>query len=327
MSTKMLVWKQGMVIPESGKKIICFSGKIQAGPADGRIVISGFNTRSDLDGNFIHENEFGPYSEDDFDAIHTFGVARYVLDMYEKLNGEPIRWSWEKDDKSEPLRIFIRNNDINARYLKSARCLELDYFGLYQNWTYYCRSTDIIAHETAHAILDAIQPGWEKGNIETRGIAEAFCDLTAMFFITSQYDCCRDVIRETHGDLMQKSILSEFGIGLGLGTDPLNPIRSSINSNRFSMRFIFSYEFSEVLTGCLYDILADITYLRSGKQGRCNAKQLFEAAKEWQNAIFVTYKMCDKDNESLSGFMVKLCEALPNSAEIIERRFQEREIV
>ena len=203
MSTKILVWKQGKALPFLGKKILTFDHKINAGPSDHRIKVPGFDVKPDANGDFISD----AYSEDEFDAVNTFGIARYILDLYEKSLGKSIPWSWEKGAFSEPISIYIRNNDINARYRRDGKCIELDYFGPYENWTYYCRSADIIAHETSHAILDSLKPLWESSDVETRGMAEAFCDLSAMFFITSQKDLCEEVIRETNGDPGKKNII------------------------------------------------------------------------------------------------------------------------
>ncbi len=322
----MLIWKQGKALPKQGNKIIRFNHRVQPGPADDRIVIADFSTQPDNDGNFIAGNGKGAYSETDLDTIHTFGVARYVLDIYEKIAGERMAWSWEKPDYSEPLSIYIRNNGINARYLKHAKCLELDHFGPYQNWTYYCHSTDIIAHEVAHAILDALQPGWEKGNTETRGLAEAFCDLAAMFFITTQFDLCEEVIRKNKGNLRRRSILTEFGVGLG--EKPGMSVRSSLNNKIYRKDFLFAYEFAKVLTGCLYDILSDMmTGRKSDHPASCDALQLYEAGKIWQKAIFQTFRSCDPVNETLSGFRKILCSNLPDEEEIIVNRFSERGII
>jgi len=321
MPTKLIIWKQGSALPHLGKKIISFDHQINAGPADDRIKIAGFDVQADLEGNFVSDS----YSDDELDAIHTFGISRYVLDIYENALNRPILWSWETEKRAEPLSVFIRNNDINARYLKDAKCIQLDYYGPYENWTYYCRSVDIIAHETGHAILDGIKPLWEKANSETRGMAEAFCDLAAMFVVSSQHDLCGEIIKETKGNLRNESILSQFGVGYGSDDSKLSPIRSAINKTRYSQDLHFTYDFAEVLVGCLYDLLFQMTEEHTQNQ-LITTNGLYETAQKWQLAIIRTFDVCNPQMSSLSEFQYRLIEFLPTETELINKLFVERNI-
>ena len=53
---------------------------------------------------------------------------------------------------------------------------------------YTCRSLDIVAHETGHAILDGLKPAWMSStrSPQTGALHEAFGDLTAIFLSLSQ---------------------------------------------------------------------------------------------------------------------------------------------
>jgi hypothetical protein len=246
-----------------------------------------------------------------------------VIDLYEKTLGRPISWSWEKDGLSVPLTVNIRKNDIHARYLKAAASIELDFYGPYGNWTYYCRSVDIVAHETGHAILDALKPDWENGNMETRGMTEAFCDLAAMFVVTSQFDLCEEVLRETRGDLKKDSILTQFGVGYALD-NPDIPIRSANNKRKYMANMKFSYDYAAVLTGCLYDILVDIVYRNAPHA--IDATDLYEKAKYWQSAILKTFDSCSSPNTGLSEFYRILTSVLQENKSEITRQFKARNI-
>ena len=103
MGVKLRVWRQGQFYPELGKKVIELSYDVRPGPSDNQINIEGFNVQADNGGNFLAGN----YNEDEEDAINTYGTARQVIDLYEDLLGEKIRWSWQKEGESEPLRIRI----------------------------------------------------------------------------------------------------------------------------------------------------------------------------------------------------------------------------
>ena len=158
--------------------------------------------------------------------ISTMGVVKHrlpellelealIAQAGDKVNVEVIE-RIALDKYSLPIYCLqLGNNDINARFIKEQKCIELDYYGPYGNWTYNCRSVDLIAHETGHAILDSILPYLNEGNAETRGIGEAFCDLTSMFWILSQEDMCQIVLKEQDGDLTRSNILTLFGAGYG----------------------------------------------------------------------------------------------------------------
>lgn len=324
MSTKMLIWKQGAAFQQLGKKIIEFNHTIHQGPSDDRIRIAGFEVLPDKDGNFIYGNGERAYSEDELDAIQTFGVVRYILDMYEKMLGRYIPWSWDKGGFSGPLTIEIRNNNINARYNKTTRIIDLNFYGPYENWTYYCRSVDIVAHETGHAILDALKPEWENGNIETCGMAEAFCDLTAMFMVTSQHDLREVVMKETGGNLKNQSILSEFGVGYNLEKGK-GPIRSAINTQKFILEFQFSYDYAAVLVGCLYDILCDII-AHAANGAAINTDIFFNCAQKWQSAIVNTYEQCSPSNSNLREFHDLFAIFMDDHKKLIAKHFRARNI-
>jgi hypothetical protein len=323
MANKVAIWKQGAFYPQLGKKVIQFNHQIHPGPSDERVRIEGFEVLPDSEGNFISGTGNKAYSEDELDAIQTFGLVRYVVDLYEKILGRMIPWSWEKYGFSVPLTVNIRKNDIHARYLKNARCIDLDFYGPYGNWTYYCRSVDIVAHETGHAILDALKPDWENGDIETRGMAESFCDLTAMFVVTSQFDLCEEVIRETKGDLKKESILTQFGVGYRLDNSR-TPIRSACNNRKYTANMKFAYDYAAVLTGCLYDILVDIIYQNTSNP--IEATELYEKAKQWQTAIVHSFDSCSAQTSGFREFYRIFSSLLHEHKSVVTRQFQVRNI-
>ena len=251
----MIIWKQGQFYPNLGKKVVELPNKIKSGPSDAMIKIDGFDVNPDENGDYIQGAHGVSYTEDELDAINTFAVIRMVINMYEELLGRTIQWSWWEDGEGDPLLVKIRNNDINARFIKECKCIELDYYGPYGDWIYNCRSVDLIAHETGHAILDSILPHLNEGNTETRGIGEAFCDLTAMFWILSQKDLCKHVIGETEGDFSKYSILSLFGVGYGSTATQFKELRSVLIDPNSPVQCTVSYDYSKVLIGALYEML------------------------------------------------------------------------
>ena len=305
----MIVWKQGPFYPELGKKIVEFPYKISIGPSDDLIRIDGFKVQPDMDGNFTKGTAEREYSEDEFDAIHVFATARMVLDLFEEILGEKIYWSWWDTEKL-PLKFKIRNNDINARYLKDQKCIELDFYGPYKNWTYNCRTVDLIAHETGHAILDMFKPEWKNGNAETRGLEEAFCDLAAMFLILYQEDLCSYVIKESKGDLSEDSILSLFAVGHGFNKSKNNAIRSAINDIEYDQDDWNSYNYAQILVAVLYEVLID-EFQNKRNSVKDKSKLLHQIGNSWMKEIIYTFLKCDSEKSSIYEFAkIYSCEAI-----------------
>ena len=298
MGTKLEIWKQGQFYPELGKKIIELPYQVNPGPSDQQVKIEGFNVQTDKNGNFLHGN----YSEDELDAIHTYGVVRMVIDLYEWILKKPIIWSWQQKGIQKPLSVEIRKNGIEARYLKEYQTIELDYYGHPSNLIYNCRTVDLVAHETGHAVIDSMKPEWDQGNAETRGMAETFCDLTTMFLVLSQYDLCQEVIKETNGDLRKDSIISLFGVGHGFRNKTKREIRSVHNNAKYKSDDWNPYSFCEVLTTRLYRFLVDFFKLNKILYPD-TAEALFHSAEKWMKRITYIYLKCGSEKSSISEFL------------------------
>ena len=320
MGTKLSIWKQGQFYPSLGKKEIELPYDVQPGPSDAMVKIEGISALPDLEGNFLK----GGYSEDALDAIHTFGAIRLVIDLYEKFYGNSIKWSWQQSGENTPLKVRIRNSDINARFLVEHRLIELDCYGKSEALIYNCRTVDLVAHETGHAIVNSIFPKWQNGNPETRGIEEAFCDLTAMFLVLSQQDLCEEIIRETKGDLSKSSILTLFGVGHGYEGNPYREIRSAINSRKYNEYDWSPYAFCEVLVAVLYEILIDLFTQDALFQNTTD--KLFNVGALWTKAVITTYFNCPDENVSLAEFAMIFENNLPTQKENIKKHFKERDL-
>lgn len=302
MGVKLRVWRQGQFYPELGKKVIELPYDVNPGPSDNQIEIEGFNVQPDVDGNFLAGN----YTADEEDAINTYGTARQVIDLYENLLGQKIKWSWQKEGIDKPLRIRIRNNDINARFLKKQRCIELDFYGNKGQIVYNCRTVDIIAHEIGHAILDSLLPRLNGGSVEQQGIGEAFCDLTAMFLILNQLDLCGFVIFETAGNLNKKSIISNFGYGHNHSVNSLRIELRNANNKRIISHGSNSYDYCDSIVGSFYDIL-EKDFSDSNGQSKDLPYLLSEVGVRWTKFVFDCYLMFERvdGNSEFQRFVVK----------------------
>ena len=319
MNTQIRIWKQGQFYPELGTMSIETSAAVRPGPSDDLIAIEGFNVRPDQYGHF----NSALYSDEELDAVSTYGVARAVIDLYERLWEVPIKWQWQQNGDPAPLRILIRNNDINARFLPENKCIELDYYGPSENLVYNCRTIDLVAHEVGHVIMHSVKPKWENSPPETKGLEEAFCDLTPMFLILHYEALASEVIAETKGDLNRDNILSLFGVGHGFDDNRKKAIRNALNDCTYSKEEWNPYHYSSVLVGGLYELLIEMYLMLPGND---NVARLQQAGHLWMESISKTFLLCHSTESSLGEFVSILKGILPDYNEKIDQIFRRRNL-
>jgi len=131
-------------------------------------------------------------------------------------------------------------------------------------------------------VLDGLKPGWLGiGNPpQTGALHEAFGDLTAIFLALSQLDQVEAFVAITKANLHAKNYLSalaeQFGAALGRSAG----LRNADNDLKLSQVSNEVHELSQVFTGAIYDILADIYAHERIQQGKVKdpAQILLEVA-------------------------------------------------
>jgi hypothetical protein len=265
---RVLIYKQDPSTIEIGIRKIFLPHHIFAGPKDSRII----NGTPGLP--VITPNVFGdlielPPDTDAFDAAHAFAIVRMTLTMYQRAlasGGAPatLPWQWNSGTNSDPLSVFPHGlpNVMNAFYSRGAKSLKFGDFvpSGSTNRVFTCRSLDIVAHETGHAILDGLKPAWigAAGPPQTGGLHESFGDLTSIFLALSQLDQVEAVIAQTKANLHDKTFLSDLAEQFGLALGRPNGLRNADNDLKLSEVGTEVHAISQVFTGAIYDILADI---------------------------------------------------------------------
>jgi hypothetical protein len=228
----------------------------------------------------VSPNAMGDYittpGTDAFDAIHTFAVVHQTLTMYQRALNSPLPWQWNTGGNTDPLQVFPHGlpNTINAFYSRTQKALKFgDFIKPGEPPTspriFTCRSFDIVSHEAGHAVLDGLQPSWILiGNPpQTGGLHEAFGDLTAIFLALSQLDQVDAIIAQTKADLHDKTFLADLAEQFGLALGKPNGLRNADNDFKLSEVGTEVHAISQVFTGAIYDILADIfTFERAPAQ-------------------------------------------------------------
>ncbi|MGX4641571.1 hypothetical protein [Massilia sp. SYSU DXS3249] len=264
---RVLMWKQDPSVLEMGTRKAFLPGIVLAGPRDARIS-SGAPGISP-----VEPNAFGDFvtmpDTPQFDAVHTFAVVRQTLTMYQRSLSSagaemPLPWQWNSSIDTAPLQIFPYGlpNVMNAFYSRTQNCLKFGDFvpSGQSERVFTCRSFDIVAHETGHAVLDGLKPHWLLADAppQTGGMHEAFGDLTAIFLALSQLDQCEAVVAQTKARLHDKTFLADIAEQFGLALGGTTGLRNADNDLTLSQAGTQVHAISQVFTGAVYDILADI---------------------------------------------------------------------
>lgn len=264
---RVLMWKQDPSVSEIGTRKAYLPGVVLAGPRDARIAPG----EPGIDA--VEPNAFGDFvtqpDTPQFDAVHTFVVVRQTLTLYQRALGAagvamPLPWQWNSSSDTRPLAVFPHGlpNVMNAFYSRSQGCLKFGDFvpNGATDRIFTCRSFDIVSHETAHAVLDGIKPLWLQADAppQTGGLHEAFGDLTAIFLALSQLDQCEAVIAQTKANLHDKSFLTDIAEQFGLALGNSTGLRNADNDLKLSEAGTQVHAISQVFTGAVYDVLADL---------------------------------------------------------------------
>ena len=291
---RCLIYKQDPSVTALGARTVYIPTVVLNGPADTRIRIElpGVTpVARNVGGDFVFDA-----GTPQFDCAHTFAVVRQAITMYERHNGgDPVPFAWNAGGNTDPVTVFPHAAEgANAFYSRTAKALKFLFFtpqGEPPSGTVHtCRSFDIVAHETGHAVLDGLKPGWlSAGNPpQTGGLHESFGDLTAIFLALAQPDQADALVAITKSDLHDRSFLAdlaeEFGRALGMPSG----LRNADNDLKLSQVGNEVHAISQVFTGAVYDVLADVYTFETSRQRRTKdpALVLIEVASALCGLLF-----------------------------------------
>jgi hypothetical protein len=162
-----------------------------------------------------------------------YAVASEMIARFESALGRSIKWSfgrWKRADRKEEeeeedyslvrLRIFPHGmQDANAYYSDDLGALVFGYFpateadsgrNLPGQTIFTCLSHDIIAHETAHALVDSQKDFFmEPTSADALAFHEAFADIVALFQHFMFKEPLQEMIRLTGGQIFRDIVAPE----------------------------------------------------------------------------------------------------------------------
>ncbi len=183
-----------------------------------------------------------------------YAVAMKTIDYFERALGRVALWSPRYELSQRPLpggafrqqERFVQRLRIyphalraqNAYYSPEKKALLLGYFageqasdGVPSEIVFTALSSDIVAHETTHALLDGLHRRFrEPTNPDVLAFHEAFADIVALFQHFSMEGSLRDQIARSHGDLSQETLLSQLAVQFGHATAHYGALRDAIGT-------------------------------------------------------------------------------------------------
>jgi hypothetical protein len=178
-----------------------------------------------------------------------YAVARTTIGHFERALGRRALWSphledglpGPEDEFVERLRIYPHAlREANAYYSPSKKALLFGYFpavaaktgeNLPGEMVFSCLSHDIVAHETAHALLDGLHRRFvEPSNEDLWAFHEAFADIVALFQHFTYPQVLRQQIARTRGDLEKQNLLGQLAYQFGQAIGSYGALRSALGS-------------------------------------------------------------------------------------------------
>ena len=215
-------------------------------------------------GHFDHV----PIETPEFEAAHAYGVARFVLDIWEDYFGRPIRWHFLGDhDRLEIVLLRpLKNASAGYGFMELGSDLvdgDLQLFSL---------NFDIIAHEMGHLILysEIGLPNLNALEGEFFGFHECGADLVALITALHFDSVVDQLLETTKGNLYTFNELNRFA-----ELSSSQEIRVAGNSTKmsaFAMGWTNEHDLSEPLTGAFFDVLVDIFHDKLVQRGVISAE-------------------------------------------------------
>jgi hypothetical protein len=229
-----------------------------------------------------------------------YAVAMTTIEHFERALGRPALWAprWASEKGGDGghrkahevprLRIYphaLRTN--NAYYSPDKKALLFGYFPSESNegdattpgsMVFTCLSSDIIAHETSHALLDGLHRRFqEASNPDVPAFHEAFADIVALF----QHFTVTELVRFEIGrvrDLSAAKMLAGLAQQFGEGSSKRGPLRNYLDPAVQNLRYEdtrSAHDRGSILVFAIYDAFravvahrtADLIRLATGGSG------------------------------------------------------------
>lgn len=252
---------------------------IDVDPATGRVYEPvDLNEPMVLAQNGLAPSEGNPK----FHQQMVYAVAMKTIRHFEEALGRPAQWSprWSADDRKQyevrRLRLYPHAlRAANAYYSPDKKAVLFGYFPASAGektttpagkMVFTCLSSDIIAHEVSHALLDGLHRRFQEvSNPDVLAFHEAFADIVAIFQHFTLPELLEFEIARSRADLSAAGLLGglaqQFGEASQLGEALRNYTGERVRNLRYE-ETMESHERGSIMVLAVYDAFLAIAARR-----------------------------------------------------------------
>ena len=200
---------------------------------------------------------------DPFIAVSTFATVWRTISLYEQKEtlGREIAWGFE----APQLLVVPRAGWLeNAYYERSSHSLQFFSFESDGKTIHTSLSRDIVSHETAHSLIDGIDPDlYDALDPQSLALHEGIADLTAMLLAFDSRPLTEAILNKTNGRIDESNAFSSIGEQFGKAVDPSRQagyLRNLRNKKKIdpTNEEIEPHALSEVISGVLYELMVEM---------------------------------------------------------------------
>jgi hypothetical protein len=196
-------------------------GPILPGPVGAHLSVFDYSRDADVlyaAASPRRDGSFPDYDIEDyrFHQLNAYAVATRAISLVESELGRTLGWGF---DASRLILLPHAGYLANAFYSEDTQSLQFYSFQREDRSIYHTSLVhDIVAHETGHALLDAVRDRYTEANEpETAALHEAVGDLTAVFAALSHEVVRSAFLAEGGPDLRQATYLPRIADDFGRG--------------------------------------------------------------------------------------------------------------
>ena len=211
-----------------------------------------------------------------------YAVAMTTIGHFERALGRLALWAPDGDKETRRLRIYPHAlRDENAYYSPAKRAVLFGYFQSRSgqadsvapgSMVFTCLSSDIIAHEMTHALLDGLHRRFEEAsNPDVIAFHEAFADIVALFQHFSNTELVEFEIGLTRGDLSAAKLLGGLAKEFGEGANRRGPLRDYVGPDVAKLDYQKTMEphaRGSILVHAIYDAFVSVVARRTADLAR-----------------------------------------------------------
>jgi hypothetical protein len=194
-----------------------------------------------------------------------YTVASQINAVNNIVQKKMVNWAATKSLNVVP-RAGVMENALYDR-----RSLSYFYFKDEHNGrtVYTADSTEIVAHEFGHSVLDSYRPDlWSVASIETWSFHESFGDFMAMMTTMQHDEVLNFMLSQTGNNIRQPNVVTQLAEQFGEAVLDRGFLRTAINDYKYVNPVLLPangpdeilvarpHSFSRIMTGALYDSLA-----------------------------------------------------------------------